>query len=118
MYKSIQKRLTNELLEIKKTHKQIGYSGHLNGVEDAIAAIGFGAHIVEKHFTIDKNLPGRDNKFAILPDEMLFLTTYLEERKLSYEEHGTLHNLYIKDPQTYPTIDMRLSCESYCQIDF
>ncbi len=65
-----------KLLEIKKTHHQIGYSGHLKGVEDAIAAISFGAMIVEKHFTIDNDLPGRDNKFALLPDEMKMISKY------------------------------------------
>ena len=38
-------------------HNQIGYSGHLQGIEDAIAAISFGALVVEKHFTTDNNLP-------------------------------------------------------------
>jgi N,N'-diacetyllegionaminate synthase len=65
-----------KLIEIKKAHKQIGYSGHLKGVEDAIAAITFGAMIVEKHFTIDNNLPGRDNKFALLPNEMKTISNY------------------------------------------
>ena len=65
-----------KLLDIKKAHKQIGYSGHLKGIEDAIAAISYGAMIVEKHFTIDNDLPGRDNKFALLPDEMKSISKY------------------------------------------
>ena len=50
--------------------------GHLKGIEDAIAAITFGALIVEKHFTINNDLPGRDNKFALLPHEMKTITNY------------------------------------------
>jgi len=65
-----------KLLNIKKAHSQIGYSGHLKGIEDAIAAISFGAMIVEKHFTIDNDLPGRDNKFALLPSEMKLISNY------------------------------------------
>ena len=65
-----------KLLKIKKIHKQIGYSGHLKGTEDAIAAISCGALIVEKHFTIDNELPGRDNKFALLPNEMKKISQY------------------------------------------
>ena len=65
-----------KLLEIKKKHSQIGYSGHLKGVDDAIAAISFGAMIVEKHFTIDNDLPGRDNKFALLPEDMKIISNY------------------------------------------
>ena len=65
-----------KLLEIKKKHSQIGYSGHLKGVDDAIAAISFGAMIVEKHFTTDNDLPGRDNKFALLPGDMKIIANY------------------------------------------
>ena len=65
-----------KLLKIKKVHEQIGYSGHLKGIEDAIAAITFGAMVVEKHFTIDNELPGRDNKFALLPNDMKTISNY------------------------------------------
>ena len=36
--------------------------------------------IIEKHFTIDKNLPGRDNKFAILPEQLKDLTDFIKNR--------------------------------------
>ena len=65
-----------KLLKIKNAHHKIGYSGHLKGVEDAIAAISLGAMVVEKHFTTDNDLPGRDNKFALLPDEMKIISNY------------------------------------------
>ena len=65
-----------KFLKIKDAHNQVGYSGHLKGIEDAIAAISFGAMIVEKHFTIDNDLPGRDNKFALLPKEMKIISNY------------------------------------------
>ncbi len=65
-----------KLLKIKDAHHQIGYSGHLEGVEDALAAISFGAMVVEKHFTVDNNLPGRDNKFALLPNQMKIISNY------------------------------------------
>ena len=66
------------MLELKKHAKNIGYSGHCDGIEDAIIAFTLGATYVEKHFTIDKNLPGRDNKFAILPPELLNLSKFRE----------------------------------------
>ena len=59
-----------KLIKIKNLHNKIGYSGHLHGIDDAIAAISLGAMVVGKHFTIDNDLPGRDNKFAILPGEL------------------------------------------------
>lgn len=59
----------------------IGYSDHIMGVESAKIAIGEGAMVIEKHFTIDRNLPGRDNKFAILPDDLRDLTEYINNRE-------------------------------------
>ena len=40
---------------------------HENGIDAGPLAYLLGARVFEKHFTIDQNLPGRDNKFAILP---------------------------------------------------
>ena len=70
---------------LKTLSKKIGYSGHLSGNEDAIAAIVMGAEYIEKHFTIDKKLPGRDNKFAILPDD-LKLISFFRDRYLKMSE--------------------------------
>ena len=50
--------------------------GYLKGINDAIYAISQGSILTEKHFTINRNLKGRDNKFAILPNEMLSLSKY------------------------------------------
>lgn len=61
---------------LKKRFKNTGYSGHMKGIDDAILALSKGATFVEKHFTINKKLPGRDNKFAILPHEFLTLSNY------------------------------------------
>ena len=56
------------MMELKKITKTIGYSGHFSGIDDAKIAISLGAKYVEKHFTINNELPGRDNKFAISED--------------------------------------------------
>ncbi len=61
---------------IKKFTDRIGYSGHTKGIEDAIAAMSMGAKVVEKHFTINNKLPGRDNLNAILPNEMSKLRNF------------------------------------------
>jgi sialic acid synthase SpsE len=45
-----------------------------------LLAQDFGIEVVEKHFTTDKNLPGRDNKFAILPHELKYLCDYISHR--------------------------------------
>tara|TARA_B100000945_G_C20412832_1_gene613509 strand:+ start:361 stop:1167 length:807 start_codon:yes stop_codon:yes gene_type:complete len=62
--------------KLKELSKIIGYSGHYTGIDDAVSAICHGASYVEKHFTIDKKLPGRDNKFAILPNEINKLANF------------------------------------------
>lgn len=61
---------------------RVGYSGHYDGYFDAIAAAGYGCEYIEKHFTIDKSLPGRDNKFAILPAELKIIADYIKELEL------------------------------------
>ena len=61
---------------IKKLSPIYGYSGHYNGIDDAIVAISNGAKYVEKHFTVNKKLPGRDNKFAILPSDMMRISKF------------------------------------------
>ena len=66
---------------MKITNSNIGYSDHIQGVESAKVAIGEGAEVIEKHFTINNDLPGRDNKFSILPSEMLVLSKYIKEHE-------------------------------------
>jgi N,N'-diacetyllegionaminate synthase len=65
-----------KIKHLKKISKRIGYSGHLNGVNDAIFAICKGAEYIEKHFTINQNLPGRDNKFSILPKDLKLISNF------------------------------------------
>ena len=55
---------------LKKNFSRVGYSGHSAGINDAIWAISNNACLVEKHFTINQNLKGRDNKFALLPNSL------------------------------------------------
>lgn len=47
-----------------------GYSDHTNGIEVPIAAVALGATIIEKHFTLDRNLPGPDHKASLEPYEL------------------------------------------------
>jgi N,N'-diacetyllegionaminate synthase len=48
----------------------VGYSDHTEGIEVAIAAAALGASIIEKHFTLDRNLPGPDHQASLQPDEL------------------------------------------------
>ena len=48
----------------------VGYSDHTLGIEVPIAAVALGATVIEKHFTLDKNLPGPDHKASLEPEEL------------------------------------------------
>ena len=61
----------NAMLSIREAFKvKVGYSDHTPGIEVAVAAAAMGASIIEKHFTLDKNLPGPDHKASLEPSEL------------------------------------------------
>jgi len=47
----------------------VGYSDHTAGIEVPIAAVALGAIVIEKHLTLDRNLPGPDHKASLEPEE-------------------------------------------------
>lgn len=49
---------------------KVGYSDHTPGIEIAIAAVAMGATLIEKHFTLDRSLPGPDHKASLEPAEL------------------------------------------------
>ena len=56
--------------KLKKITSSIGISDHSSDILSALFSLSYGVRVIEKHFTIDNKLPGRDNKFAILPKDM------------------------------------------------
>jgi N,N'-diacetyllegionaminate synthase len=59
------------MLSIRDTFGvEVGYSDHTSGIEVAIAAVSLGAKVIEKHFTLDRELPGPDQKASLEPDEL------------------------------------------------
>jgi N,N'-diacetyllegionaminate synthase len=58
------------MLTIKKAlGVKVGYSDHTLGIEIPVAAVALGAEVIEKHFTLDKNMAGPDHKASLEPDE-------------------------------------------------
>lgn len=49
---------------------EVGYSDHTLGIEVPVAAAALGAQVIEKHFTLDKNLPGPDHRASLDPEEL------------------------------------------------
>jgi N-acetylneuraminate synthase len=56
---------------------QVGYSDHTEGSEVSLAAVALGATVIEKHFTLDRNLPGPDQKASMEPREFASLVSAL-----------------------------------------
>ena len=54
----------------KEFDVKIGYSDHTKGIEVAIAAAALGATVIEKHFTLDRNMEGPDHKASLEPNEL------------------------------------------------
>lgn len=48
----------------------VGYSDHTMGIEVSMAAVALGARVIEKHFTLDRTLPGPDHHASLEPDEL------------------------------------------------
>jgi N,N'-diacetyllegionaminate synthase len=59
------------MLTIKEAFKvKVGYSDHTLGIEIPIAAVALGASVIEKHFTLDRNMQGPDHKSSLEPNEL------------------------------------------------
>lgn len=54
----------------KEFNVAVGYSDHTKGIEVPIAAVALGASVIEKHFTLDRNMEGPDHKASLEPDEL------------------------------------------------
>lgn len=53
----------------------VGYSDHTEGIEVSIAAAALGACVIEKHFTLDRTLPGPDHRASLEPDELKMMVS-------------------------------------------
>jgi sialic acid synthase SpsE len=49
---------------------EVGYSDHTEGITVSVAAAALGASVIEKHFTLDRNMPGPDHRASLEPDEL------------------------------------------------
>jgi N,N'-diacetyllegionaminate synthase len=71
---------------------EVGYSDHTLGIEIPIAAVALGAKIIEKHFTLDRNLPGPDHKASLEPNELKAMVSGIRNIELAISGNG------IKEP--------------------
>lgn len=66
----------------------VGYSDHTLGIEVSIAAAALGAVVIEKHFTIDRNLPGPDHKASLEPGELKAMISAIRNVELAIAGDG------------------------------
>lgn len=67
-YQDVNLRAMNTMREAFQL--PVGYSDHTTGMDIPIAAVAMGAVIIEKHFTLDRNMEGPDHKASLEPDEL------------------------------------------------
>ena len=61
----------------------VGYSDHTLGIEVAVAAVAMGASVIEKHFTLDRKLPGPDHRASLEPGELRAMVTAIRNIELA-----------------------------------
>jgi N,N'-diacetyllegionaminate synthase len=72
------------MLDIRDTFSvEVGYSDHTLGIEVPIAAVALGARVIEKHFTLDRQMEGPDHKASLEPDELKLMTTSIRNIELA-----------------------------------
>ena len=60
-----------------------GYSDHTVGIEIPVAAVALGATVIEKHFTLDRNLTGPDHKASLEPQELKAMVSAIRNVELA-----------------------------------
>ena len=66
----------------------VGYSDHTLGIEVPIAAVALGAKIIEKHFTLDRNLPGPDHIASLEPNELIAMVKAIRNIEFALSGDG------------------------------
>lgn len=67
---------------------EVGYSDHTLGIEVPTAAVALGAVVIEKHFTLDRNLPGPDHKASLEPNELKEMVASIRNIELALSGDG------------------------------
>lgn len=70
---------------------EVGYSDHTKGIEVPIAAVALGATVIEKHFTLDRNMEGPDHKASLEPNELKAMVSAIRNIEKAVGGDGTKH---------------------------
>ena len=75
----------------KEFEVEVGYSDHTQGIEVPIAAVALGASVIEKHFTLDRTLPGPDHKASLEPNELKVMVRAIRNIEKAIGGDGIKH---------------------------
>lgn len=70
---------------------EVGYSDHTKGIEVPIAVVALGATVIEKHFTLDRNMEGPDHKASLEPDELKAMVSAIRNIEKAVGGDGIKH---------------------------
>ena len=73
----------NWINQLKKIHNKVGYSGHERGINVSLAAVALGAKVIERHFTLDRNMEGPDHAASLEFNEFSNLIAGIREIEIS-----------------------------------
>jgi N,N'-diacetyllegionaminate synthase len=85
-YSDVNLKAMNQIGEMFNVN--VGYSDHTLGIEVPIAAVALGANVIEKHFTLNRNMPGPDHKASLEPDELTDMVNGIRNVELSISGTG------------------------------
>ena len=92
---------------------EVGYSDHTKGIEVPIAAVALGATVIEKHFTLDRNMEGPDHKASLEPDELKAMVSAIRNIEKAVDGDGTKH---VSESERKNIIIARKSIVAACDI--
>ena len=88
-YEDVNLRAMNTIKD--EFNANVGYSDHTKGIEVPIAAVALGASVIEKHFTLDRNMEGPDHKASLEPDELKAMVNAIRNIEKAIGGDGTKH---------------------------
>ena len=92
---------------------EVGYSDHTKGIEVPIAAVALGATVIEKHFTLDRNMEGPDHKASLEPNELKAMVSAIRNIEKAVGGDGTKH---VSDSEKKNIAIARKSIVAACDI--
>lgn len=111
---------------IRRIHPLVGYSGHERGINVSLAAMALGACVIERHFTLDRNMEGPDHAASLVPGEFARMVEGIreieqalgagKERRLSQGEMINRENLGKSLVAAMPLVRGTMLCPEHIKV--